>query len=116
MSTKLLLSALLSAGVMLCCEPAIAADLHAGMACTNCHKSKTPSASDITDVTCLSCHESREKLAAKTAKWGNRNPHDNHRGEVPCTECHHNHKPSELMCNQCHSFNDMNGIFSKSKK
>lgn len=78
--------------------------------CQACHDSKTPvSAPD--DNICLTCHGTRDELAAMTepeATSGHPepNPHNSiHYGkDVPCSVCHSEHKKSELYCNNCHMF------------
>ena len=73
-----------------------------GLVCTVCHGDKTlPSAPEM--AACLACHKSYEEVAAKT-KSLKPNPHDSHKGEVACTDCHSTHGTSRLMCNDCHSF------------
>jgi hypothetical protein len=74
----------------------------ASMSCAQCHMPNT--ASPPTTATCLSCHGGTyEKLAAVTAK-DEPNPHASHRGDVDCAECHHVHKVSVTLCNQCHTY------------
>jgi fumarate reductase flavoprotein subunit len=83
-----------------------------GFACVDCHKTDVPQSAP-TNEACLSCHGSYEKLAEKTRprhianpqdKEAHANPHDSHMGPINCTDCHRTHKPSELVCGQCHSF------------
>ena len=81
------------------------ADRHAAksIACASCHGSGQPT-SDIPIERCLKCHGgSYAALAAKTDQ-GDINYHDTHIGEANCSECHHGHKASELVCDQCHEF------------
>ena len=81
------------------------ADRHAAksVACASCHGSAAPSA-DVPIERCLKCYGgSYAALAAKTDQ-GDINYHDTHIGEANCSECHHGHKPSELVCDQCHEF------------
>ena len=73
-----------------------------GLACTACHGDKSPPISPETPA-CLACHKSYEEVAAKT-KAMKPNPHDSHKGEVACSDCHSTHGTSRLMCNDCHSF------------
>jgi len=74
----------------------------AKVTCAQCHTQTT--ATPPTTATCLSCHGgSYDKLAAMTAK-DEPNPHQSHRGEVDCAECHHVHTASVTLCNQCHTF------------
>jgi len=89
----------------LAAEPARAllADRHKanGMGCADCH-GEGPRQPVETDK-CLSCHESWEALAKRTAK-NKMNPHDNHvvNANGECNQCHHAHRPSEVVCAQCH--------------
>jgi len=70
--------------------------------CGQCHTAGL--AVPPTVVTCLSCHGGTyQKLAASTAN-DTPNPHASHQGEVPCSACHHVHKASQLICNNCHNF------------
>jgi len=73
-----------------------------GVSCAQCHTNST--ATPPTMATCLSCHGGTyEKLAAITVK-DQPNPHASHRGDVDCAECHHVHKASVTLCNQCHTY------------
>ncbi|ACD94669.1 cytochrome c3 family protein [Trichlorobacter lovleyi] len=83
-----------------------------GFKCADCHKTDAPQAGP-TNEACLSCHGSYEQLAAKTKpkhianpadKEAHANPHESHMGPINCTDCHRTHKPSELVCGQCHTF------------
>jgi len=74
----------------------------AGLTCAKCHTESTAKAPEM--ATCLICHGGTyADLAAQTDKYGP-NPHASHRGEVPCTECHHVHRASLTPCNQCHTY------------
>jgi len=74
----------------------------AGISCAQCHTQST--ATPPTTATCLSCHGGAyDKLAAMTVK-DEPNPHASHRGDVDCAECHHVHKASVTLCNQCHTY------------
>ncbi len=53
---------------------------------------------------CLACHQSYDAVAAKTAKTVP-NPHDSHRGEVNCTNCHSVKDRPRFECNDCHELN-----------
>lgn len=108
--------AMLFCGTVQASPQEISVNPHAALPCSSCHKATPPAAKDITNETCAACHGSYTDLAPKTDRWGNRNPHDNHRGEIACTACHGNHKASEFMCNECHSFDDMNEVFTKSAR
>ena len=70
--------------------------------CAQCHTAGITVAP--TTATCLTCHGGTfQKLAATTAS-DTPNPHESHQGEVACAECHHVHKASATLCNQCHTF------------
>lgn len=74
----------------------------AGVTCAKCHVEST--AKPPAMATCLSCHGGTyAKLAAQTAQ-DQPNPHESHRGEVDCAECHHVHKVSVTKCNECHTY------------
>jgi hypothetical protein len=79
-------------------------DSHAGMvvSCAACHLDKTPPVAPETKA-CLACHGSYETVAGRT-KALKPNPHDSHKGEVPCSDCHSSHGNQKLMCNACHNF------------
>jgi RecJ-like exonuclease len=73
-----------------------------GISCAQCHAQNM--ATPPTTATCLGCHGGTyEKLAATTAK-DQPNPHASHRGDLDCAECHHVHKASVTLCNQCHTY------------
>ena len=79
-----------------------AAGSHANLASTTCH---TPTMQTMpTRDTCLTCHESYDKLAERTAKL-TPNPHASHRGAQNCTSCHSMHAKPRFECNDCHTFN-----------
>jgi fumarate reductase flavoprotein subunit len=74
----------------------------AHVGCAQCHASGI--AVPPTTATCLTCHGGTyQKLAASTAN-DMPNPHESHQGEIPCAQCHHVHKASVTLCNQCHTF------------
>jgi hypothetical protein len=70
--------------------------------CGDCHGTDE-SLKPPTMAKCLRCHGSYKDVAALT-KNSHPNPHDSHRGEVKCKQCHKEHQNSELSCNQCHVF------------
>lgn len=80
------------------------ADRHGarGTQCVSCHGNGKPSA-NVSNDRCLACHGSYAQLAEKTAKL-DVNPHASHLGDMPCVRCHQGHKPSVLICNNCHQF------------
>ena len=74
----------------------------AHVTCAQCHTAGT--AVVPTTATCLTCHGGTyQKLAISTAN-DMPNPHESHQGEIACAECHHVHKASVTLCNQCHTF------------
>ena len=74
----------------------------AHVTCTQCHSAGTTVAP--TTAICLTCHGGTyQNLAARTA-IDMPNPHESHQGEIFCAECHHVHKASVTVCNQCHTF------------
>lgn len=73
-----------------------------GIQCGDCHGTD-PSAQPPTMAKCLQCHGSYKDMAVLTKNL-HPNPHDSHRGEVKCRQCHKEHQNSELSCNQCHVF------------
>lgn len=59
------------------------------------------------------CHDDWEKIVEATSDWqgtktvynpeGVYNPHDNHRGDGNCGDCHKAHGRSTLYCVECHN-------------
>ena len=89
------------------------ADRHVarGMKCTACHvdaKGGALKAANTDYGVCATCHGDYNAMIKKTdAKYknsGQPNPHAQHDGALPCTECHKGHKASVNYCAQCHSF------------
>lgn len=82
-------------------------DSHKDFACADCHGDV---AEDkyylIKSEACLSCHGSREDVAALTKDLDatDTNPHRSfHSGTATeCYECHREHKPSINYCGNCH--------------
>lgn len=73
-----------------------------GVGCPACHGADFAAA--VPDAACLGCHGSHEELAALT-RHVTPNPHAAHHvGAVRCSQCHNEHRPSVLFCNQCHVF------------
>lgn len=59
------------------------------------------------DQQCLSCHGSYEEVAAKTADYGDSNPHDSvHGGYDTCEKCHAADKVvnEDHACKSCHAW------------
>lgn len=77
----------------------------AGVACKDCHGEGRPQA-DVDTARCLSCHESGDKVAARTAATKPRNPHNGvHYGStLDCDMCHGMHRKSVDYCAECHRF------------
>ena len=88
---------------------AAVADLHAkhGQKCEICHVAGKPDLKlgEKKRSPCVACHGWYDKVAVKTEKVEGGNPHGQHDGELPCTECHKGHKPSVNYCAQCHPYN-----------
>ncbi len=83
------------------------ADRHAkkGFKCDTCHTegNKIKQAGDY-DV-CVTCHGDYEAMIKKTQNPKYEvNPHAQHEGVLPCTECHKGHKQGVNYCGQCHSY------------
>jgi hypothetical protein len=81
--------------------------LHArkNVTCTGCHAKRLPVKDEsMENDRCLSCHDSYEKLAEKTAtaEFPMRNPHRSHLMGLDCTKCHLGHQESKSYCLQCH--------------
>lgn len=55
------------------------------------------------ESTCMTCHQSRDAVKAKTAKL-KPNPHYGHDETVECTACHKEHQESVLICDECHQW------------
>jgi len=53
------------------------------------------------DDMCLQCHISDEFLASST-DYLERNPHDNHNGDLDCSTCHISHGEQINYCSSCH--------------
>lgn len=79
----------------------------ADMKCKACHDEEDPTqgAEEVSTETCLSCHNSYEKIAERTAAIGEKiNPHDNfhYDMQLDCTTCHKSHSESVNLCLSCH--------------
>jgi fumarate reductase flavoprotein subunit len=74
----------------------------AGLACASCHRDAPPPKAPEMTV-CTGCHGTYLQIAAKTAS-DQPNPHASHLGQIPCAACHHVHRASESLCDQCHTF------------
>ena len=95
-SSLLVFSASVSAAV---------ADGHAkrGVACTSCHIEGQPSATNVTEQSCINCHTETPKGKPITMD-GHKFPnvHAGHFDTYECLQCHKGHKPSVSACSECH--------------
>lgn len=95
-SSLLVFSASISAAV---------ADGHAkrGIACTSCHIEGQPSATNVTEQSCINCHTETPKGKPITMD-GHKVPnvHAGHFDTYECLLCHKGHKPSVSACSECH--------------
>lgn len=95
-SSLLVFSASISAAV---------ADGHAkrGVACTSCHIEGQPSATNVTEQSCINCHTETPKGKPITMD-GHKVPnvHAGHFDTYACLQCHKGHKPSVSACSECH--------------
>jgi hypothetical protein len=64
-------------------------------------KSGNLEAAKFSDGMCTRCHISQQHVAQLT-DFLDRNPHDNHNGELPCNTCHVSHGQQIDFCAQCH--------------
>ena len=81
-------------------ESMLLADRHkeSGIECNDCH-GETQTGSRAAKEACMSCHKNYEKLGASQLDF-----HNAHIVSSGCDDCHHAHKPSELICQGCHIF------------
>ncbi len=70
--------------------------------CEACHGDVKPRETPQ-ESACMTCHQSREAVKAKTAKL-KPNPHFGHDETVDCTACHKEHQESVLLCDECHQW------------
>lgn len=73
----------------------------AGVHCFDCHQEEKPTKKAVASESCMTCHGDYPAMKVLT-KDVKPNPHDSHKGEVACTECHRQHKPAVVMCLDCH--------------
>ncbi len=71
----------------------------AGVECSGCHGETDPTGM-ISESQCLQCHGDYKDVAVSYL-----DPHNAHHTSRDCGVCHHVHKPSEKICQGCHSFN-----------
>lgn len=86
-------------------QAATLAETHAakGIACSGCHK-ENPPAKKVKTKQCQTCHGDYAALAERTKTMQPNNVHNNHLGDLDCSECHQGHKPDKLVCSECHQF------------
>lgn len=84
------------------------ADRHAArsVSCEGCHVMKG-NAEIKKDAkgheACVTCHGYYPEMIKRTEKAGEEvNPHDQHDGDLPCTQCHKGHKAGVNYCEECH--------------
>jgi len=79
-------------------ENALLADKHEanGISCGDCH-SEDPPADAVAKDNCMTCHEDYKELAASYL-----DPHNAHISYANCSDCHHVHRESEMICQGCH--------------
>ena len=87
------------------------ADRHVGrgLPCEACHVDKAGKLKEAGDFgVCATCHGNYEAMIKRTdPKLSNKeqpNPHAQHDGALPCTECHKGHKAGTNYCGQCHNY------------
>jgi hypothetical protein len=75
--------------------------IQAKMLCYDCHQKEKPTSAAIPDEACMVCHGDYPAMKALTKKVPH-NPHDSPHDPVPCTECHRQHLPPVVQCEECH--------------
>ncbi|WP_162610902.1 cytochrome c3 family protein [Gordonibacter sp. An230] len=80
---------------------------NAAMTCASCHDEEDPTqgVQAVSNDKCLSCHESYDKVAERTAGIGeDLNPHNSfhYDQQLDCTTCHKAHSESVNLCMSCH--------------
>lgn len=61
------------------------------------------------DSMCLKCHISYDYVAQRTANL-DKNPHDSHLGQLPCSTCHVSHGEQIDYCATCHDHGEQQMI------
>ena len=82
------------------------ADRHVarGMKCADCHADNKSLKMVGDNQICVSCHGDYPDMVKKTDGRYEVNPHAQHDGLLPCTECHKGHTTSVNYCGQCHNY------------
>ena len=75
--------------------------IQAKMLCYDCHQKEKPVSAAIPDEACMVCHGDYPAMKALTKNVPH-NPHDSPHDPVPCTECHRQHLPPVVQCEECH--------------
>ncbi|MDQ2080221.1 cytochrome c3 family protein [Xanthobacteraceae bacterium Astr-EGSB] len=102
---------IVGAGVFLSGGSIVAQDLRGkhrdqALTCIGCHETDSPTKTASSSI-CRTCHATVDvrtralNLGGKTYAF---NPHASHQGDLRCTLCHKVHKPSVLICKDCHAF------------
>lgn len=107
--SMLALILVLSSGIA--CSQEFLADRHvlgAKLDCSVCHDQSAPRVmkqKNDQDV-CTECHGDYDKVIKQTQpkNEADGNPHAQHDGILPCTECHKGHKPGVNYCAECHTW------------
>jgi Cytochrome c3 len=75
--------------------------LQAKMICFDCHQKEKPVTAAVPDQACMVCHGDYPAMRALT-RQAKPNPHDSPHDPILCTECHRQHKPPVVQCQECH--------------
>ncbi|MDO4937362.1 MAG: cytochrome c3 family protein [Sutterellaceae bacterium] len=82
--------------------------INRGQKCDACHETMNKLKTYGDYGVCASCHGDYDAMIKRTqAKYANSpdpNPHDEHDGALPCTECHKGHTRGKNYCGECHSY------------
>ena len=85
------------------------ADRHVarGVTCVSCHGESATGKMQLDSdrhEACVACHGWYDAVAEKTVPKDpeDMNPHSQHDGNLPCSECHKGHKQSVNYCSNCH--------------
>lgn len=94
-----------------CCRRQISSRPHVakGLPCTSCHVKDGSAELKIDDQkheACVGCHGWYDAVSKRTQPKNPEevNPHSQHDGNLPCTECHKGHKPGVNYCGECHMY------------
>ncbi len=59
---------------------------------------------------CLKCHKKDFESVKTKTKFGDFNPHDSKHGDLNCTTCHSSHRPSKVLCSNCHTIDQLKDL------